>query len=57
MESHQVKEWSHLVFLSEYPSALLRSAARWTRKSPATVAQLTWHSSTGHFLYQAWSTD
>lgn len=35
MESHQVKEWSHLIFPSEYPSALPRSGAQRTRNLPA----------------------
>lgn len=28
MKYRQIKEWSHLVFPSEYPSALLRSTAQ-----------------------------
>lgn len=31
IESHQVKEWSHLIFPSEYPSALPRSGAQRAR--------------------------
>lgn len=36
MESHQVKEWPHLIFPSEYPSALPRSGAQRTRNLPAS---------------------
>lgn len=48
MESHQLKEWSYLIFPSGYPSALLGSGAQRTRNLPAAVTQLSSHSSTGH---------
>lgn len=41
MESHQLKERSHLIFPSEYPSALLRSAAERIRNLPAAVTPLS----------------